>query len=311
MAQPTNTFDTYDQIGIREDLSDLIFNISPTDTPFVTMCKRAKATNTLHEWQTDALAAPNGSNAHIEGDDTTADASTPTARLQNWTQILKKACVVTGTSRQVDTAGREDEMDYQVAKRMKEIKRDLETIATGNQARVVGDSSTARKMRSLEAWYATNDNRGSGGADGTASAAATDGTQRAFTEALLQDVLQKCYTAGGDPDTIMVGPKNKQVASSFNGGATKFDKTEDKKLVTAVDLYVSDFGELKIVPNRFQRERTVHVLQSDMWALAWLRPFVKENLAKTGDNDKAQIVGEVTLESRNEAASGVIADVNS
>lgn len=311
MSVPTNTYDAFTMIGIREDLSDMIWDVSPLDTPFITACKKTTATNTLHEWQTDALASASTSNAQIEGDDATADAATATVRLKNSTQILRKVPQVSGTGQKVTTAGRDDEMDYQVAKRMKEIKRDLEAIVTGVQGRAAGASgTTARKLRALGSWYATNTNGGTSYAVGTDTTAPTDGTQRAFVESNLQTVLKSIYTNGGDPDVIMVGPKQKQVFSSFTGGATKQINTEKKSLITSVDFYESDYGELKVVPNRFQRDRDCHILQTDMWALAWLRPFAKEPLAKTGDSDRVQIIGEVTLESRNEKASGIVADLS-
>lgn len=308
MAQPTNTYDSYDQIGIREDLSDLIFDISPTDTPFLSSIGKTKATQTLHEWQTDALAAA-ASNAHIEGDDSTADALTATTRLKNSTQILKKVRLVSGTSRVVDTAGREDELDYQIAKGMKEMKRDLEKDLTGPAGRVAGNSTTARKMRGYECWITTSGSYGAGGSDGADTTDVTDGTQRVFTETMLKTEIKNCFTEGGEPDVLMVGPFNKQVASGFTGGATRFDNSEDKKLVAAVEVYVSDYGSFKIVPNRFQRDRTGLLIQTDMWKLAVLRPITREKLAKTGDSDKVQLVWECTLESRNEKSSSKIADL--
>lgn len=278
------------------------------DTPFLSAIGKTKATQTLHEWQSDSLAAA-ASNAHIEGDDSTADALTATTREKNSTQILKKTRLVSGTSRAVDAAGREDELDYQVAKGMKEMKRDLEKDITGPNGRVAGNAATARKLRGFESWIVTNDSRGATGADGSDAAAPTDGTQRAFTETLLKSVIKLAYTEGGEPDVLMVGPFNKQVASGFTGGATRFDNSEDKKLVAAVDIYVHDYGSLKIVPNRFSRDRSALLIQTDMWKLAVLRPITKEKLAKTGDSDKVQLVWECTLESRNEKSSGVVADL--
>lgn len=312
MAQPTNAFSSYQAIGNREDLSNLIYTISPTDTPFLTMAAKGKASGVYHEWQTDSLAAPDGANAHIQGNDDVGGAISPTTRLGNRTQISKKTAVVTGTQETVDKAGRSSEMAYQMDKRIKELKRDMEAILTGNQAAVVGDDTTAAKLRSLEAWYSTNVSRGSGGANGSSTQAATDATTgdlRAFTEDLLKDVLQKCYNSGGDPDVIMVGSSNKQKLSGFAGNASRTIDAKGKKLVSSVDVYVSDFGELKIVPNRFSRGRTVHVLQSDMVGVDYLRDFTTYDLAKTGDSIKKSILAEYTLKVNNEAAHGVIADL--
>lgn len=309
MTQPTNTFDSYDAVGNREDLSDIIYDISPTDTPFMSGIEKAKAENTLHEWQTDSLAAATDANAQVEGDNASGDSRAATTRLSNKTQISRKVVVVSGTQEAINHAGRASERAYQIAKSAKELKRDMEKILTGNQTQVTGNATTARKLRPLCGWYATNDVRGTSGADGTAATQATDGTQREFTETLLKSAVQKAWTAGGDPDCLMVGPVNKQKVSGFTGNSTRMDKGEDKRLVAAIDIYESDFGALKVVPNRFQRERDAHVLQMDMWGLATLRPFMTSPLAKTGDAETELLVVEYTLEARNEAANAVVADL--
>lgn len=314
MAIVANTFLSFSAIGNREDLADTIYNISPIEVPFQSMAGKSKATATLHEWQTDVLAAAAG-NAQLQGDDVAFAAVTPTVRLGNRTQISRKEVVVAGTQDAVNKAGRKSEMVYQMQKRSKELKRDKEFVLCSNQAPVTGNTTTAPQLRPLCGWYGTNDSRGVGGADGTTSAAATDGTQRAFTETLLQDVMQSCWQAGGNPTVALMGPKQKRVASAFTGGSTKFDKTEDKTLFAVVDVYVSDFGQLKFVPSRFTRgaatgaDREVHVLDMDYWAIAELRPIRTEDLAKTGDADKAMILTEYTLEAKNEAASGIVADL--
>ena len=314
MAIPTNTFTTYSAIGIREDLKDFIANISPTDCPFTNMMGKAKAENTYFEWQTDALAAPNTSNAQIEGDDTSFAAVTPTARVGNRTQISNATVVISRTEETVKKAGRASELAYQITKKTKELKRDMEAILTQNQTSVAGNTTTARKTGSLEAWIATNNNRGSGGSNGGYSGgtvtAATDGTQRAFNETLLKTVAQQVYSAGGDADTLMVGASQKQVVSTFTGNNTRMQDTSKGTLATAIKIYESDYGDLKIVTNRFQRNRTAFVLQSDMWQIAWLDPIRIEDIAKTGDSMKKLLVGEYGLLSRNEAASGVIADLS-
>lgn len=311
MALPTDTFSTYGQIGIREDLSDMIYDVSPTETPFFTGIGSGAATATNHEWQTDILAAASADNAQLEGDDATTDAAIPTVRLGNFTQIFRKVPRTTGTADAVNTAGRAREMAYQITKRMKEIKRDTESSLLANKAKVAGNATTARVLAGVPAWLATNTSAGATGTDpaGDGSNARGDGTQRAFTEDLLKGVLQSCFTNGGDPDTIMLGPKNKQVMSTFDGGATKFDKAEDQELFAAFDVYHSDFGTLKIVPNRFQRERDGLVLQMDMFKMAWMRSPRNEPLAKTGDSDHRLIIQEGTLESKNERASGIVADL--
>lgn len=312
MAVPSNTVQTYASVGIREDLSDMIYNISPTETPFFSACPKTDADSTYTEWQTDALAAADTDNAVVEGDDATLDAVVATARLGNYTQISDKTASISGTQEAVKKAGRAKEMAYQIAKKTKELKRDIESIIVGtNQARAAGNAATARRAATLLSWIATNDDFGAGGASPVTigSTTRTDGTQRAFTEALLKSVLQLVFTSGGNPTMLMVGPAQKQVVSTFTGGATKFDRSEDEKLYAAFDIYKSDFGTLKAVPNRFQRNRDAFVLDMDYWAIAYLRKTATWPLAKTGDTEKNQILSEWTLIAKQEAASGLVADL--
>jgi hypothetical protein len=313
MAQPSNTYDTYDLVGGREDLMDIITNISPTDVPFQSNIGRGKATAILHEFQTDALSAA-ASNAVIEGDDSAAEAQVATVRVSNRTQISKKVVLVTGTANATNKAGRgKSELSYLLAKAGKELKRDMEVDLTGKNAPVTGSASAARKLRGFESWVQTNASRGSGGSDHGSTYVVTDGTQRVFTEAFLKTVLQACFTEGGDPDMVMVGPFNKTKVSSFTGIATLYRDTAGSKgqasIMGAADLYISDWGEVKIVPNRFQRDRTAMVIEKDKWAVAYLRPFRQEKLAKTGDSDKVHMLVEYTLEARNQKSSGKVADL--
>ena len=310
MAQPTNTFDTYDSVGEREDLSDVIYNISPTDTPFLSSAAKTTSTAVLHEWQTDALASASTSNAVIEGDEATLDAVTATTRLSNSCQIMDKTVVITGTQEAVDKAGRASELAYQIAKKAKELKRDMEAQITTNNAEVTGSATAAREMGSLGAWVATNDVMGTSGTSGSVgNTARTDGTQRAFTEDLLKSVIKSVWNEGGDPTMVMVGPFNKQKLSGFTGNSTRFDAGADATLYTSVDVYASDFGQLQVVPNRFSRDRDAYVLDMNYWGVAFLRDFTMHELSKTGDSEKRQLLVEATLESRNEAASGLVADL--
>jgi hypothetical protein len=315
MAIVSNTFLTYSAIGNREDLRDAIYNISPTDTPFMTACKKGKATATLHEWQTDTLAAA-ADNAQLQGDDINFAAAVATTRLSNKTQISRKEIIVSGTQDAVSTAGRAKEMTYQMAKMAKELKRDCEHVLLDTQTPTTGNSTTAQLMRALPEWITTNDTpasatglRGASGSQGSSSAAVTDGTQRALTEDMLKTCLGLCWDEGGEPDRVMVGKFNKQVISAFTGNATRFDKSEDKKLFSSIDVYSHDFGEVKIIPNRFQRARDLWVLDMDYWEIAYLRPMFTIDLAKTGDATKGAHLVEYTLVSKNEAASGVVADL--
>jgi Family of unknown function (DUF5309) len=315
MALPTNALATYEAIGNREDLSDVIYRIDPTDTVFMTAAEREKATAVNHEWQTQALAATNSANAVLEGDDATTNATTVTVRLGNIAQISDKVARVTGTQQVVQHAGRDDELAYQEMLKGLELKRDMETIIVGtNQAKNTGADATARLTASVISWIKTNTNKGSGGSDPSAAdgtGTRTDGTQAAFKETNLKSVLNSIWTSGGKPDMIMVGAFNKQVFSTFTGRSTPIEQAASKKIVAAVDAYESDFGTLKVVPNRFSRSRDCLVLQTDMWAMAFLpgRKMVSIPLAKTGDSDRRQILSEYALVSRNEKASGGVFDL--
>jgi hypothetical protein len=306
MAAPTNTFLTTAAIGNREDLSDIIYRISPTDTPLLNMAPKAKATATLHEWQTQDLAAA-AANAQAEGDDATAIAVTPTVRLNNRTQISTKTVIVSGTQQKVDSAGRKDEMGYQMSLKSLEMKRDMEFGLTQNNV----TATSPRQSRGLLGWVVDNTSIGAGTtvASYATNTAQTDGTTRAFTEAQMKAVLQLQWIAGGKPDVIMMGAAAKQTFSTFTGNSTRMDKGEDQKLFAAVDVYASDFGDIKAVPNRFQRTRDVFILQSDMLAVAYLRPFQSFELAKTGDSEKRQLLVEYCLEMRNPKAHGAVYDI--
>ena len=312
MAQVTNTYSTYDAVGEREDLSDIIYSISPTDTPFMSGIAKSNANAIFHEWQTDALAAAASDNYQIEGDEISFAAPSATTRLGNRTQISRKSVIVSGTLDSVSKAGRNNELAYQISKASKELKRDMETSLTANQAPVTGNDSTARRLAGLESWIKTNTSKGGGsGADPSTSGtnARTDGTQRAFTEAQLKDVIKQCWDEGGDPSMIMLGSFNKQVLSGFTGGSTRFDPAENKRLVAAVDVYESDFGAMTVVPNRFSRSRSAYVIQPDMWGVAFLRDFQLMDLAKTGDATKQALLAEYSLVSKNEKASGGVFDL--
>lgn len=320
MSIATGEFLTFSAIGNREDLVDVIYNVSATDVPFQAAAGKTKAEATLHEWQTDVLTAA-ASNSALQGDELqggTYDSVTATVRLNNRTQISRKTVAISGTQDVVNKAGRKREMVYQLLKKSKELSRDMEWTLTRTGIKSAGTSTTKPHLASLENWYGVtvsdstaNVSRGVNGANSTASQATvvTDGTQRPLTEALLKGVLQGCWTNGGSPDLIMPGPFNKTVISTFTGNNTRIQDTSDKKLIAAVDVYVSDFGTHKVIANRFSRDRTLHVLMTDMWAVSYLRPKQTIDLAKTGDLEKAMILAEYTLEDRNDSGSGVVADL--
>ncbi|MCH1580824.1 MAG: DUF5309 domain-containing protein [Luminiphilus sp.] len=321
MAIITNTFTKYSVVGLREDLNNLIANISPEETPFVTnITKRRNVTNTFFEFQTDSLSSA-AANAHIDGDDlgTSFSAITPTVRLGNYTQILRKDFIIADNlAGSLDLAGRRSEIAYQLAKHGKELRRDQELNLAGvNQAAVAGNNTTARKTASLSAFIKTNTSKGTGGADPTVSsgvvnAARTDGTQRAISEAMLKDIIQSTWTEGGSPTMLMVGAFNKRAISAFAGiAAQRYMAPSDgpTQIVGAADVYQSDFGSISIIPNRFSRSRDAYLLDPDLIEIAQLRPMQSTELSKTGDSTKYMMLMEMGLQVNQEAGLGIIADL--
>lgn len=313
MALPTNSQSSYITIGNREDLEDVVYRIDPTDTPFMSSVSKGKATNVNHEWQTQALAAVDTANAVLEGDDATTDAMTPTVRLGNICQISDKVARVTGTQEAIDHAGPGGKMTEQMVLKGLELKRDLESIITGtNQAKNAGSAGVARNTASLLSWIVTNNSSGAtGSAPGAALGASTrtDGTQRAFTEALLKPVLKSIWEQGGDPSKIMVGGFNKQAFSTFTGRSTPQEMAKDKKIVASVDFYEGDFGRQSVTASRFMRSRDCLILDMEYWGVSYLRNMTTKDLAVTGDNMRKQILCEYAVVAKNEKASGIVADL--
>lgn len=311
-----NTFTSFDAKGIREELANVISNIAPEETPFTSNVGSENVSNTFFEWNLDDLSSVD-TTAIIDGDDVASfDATTATVRVGNYTQIRRRSMIVADNLGFQDLAGRNDEVAYQLAKRGKEIKRDLETIYTGNTARSAGSASAGRVTAGLGAWIATNVNKAGDGTNPTAvdgSDARNDGTQRDFTEAMLKDVMQKAYTEGGNPSVLMVGPYNKTVVSGFAGiAAQRYQAPTDgpTTIIGAADVYLSDFGALTVVPNRFSRERDAWCLDTEYASIATLRPIQAVDLAKTGDAEKKMLICETGLKVTNEKAHGLIADLN-
>lgn len=327
MAVPAATFQTYQQKGIREDLSNAIYDISPTEKPFTSAIRKTKAEQSLHEWQKDSLAAASPTaSAIVEGDDATANTADPTVRLKNYLQTLRKVVRVSGKARAVNTAGRKDEFKYQLKKRMAELGRDLEAAYTQNNAATAGSNAagSAPLMASAESWITNYTSMGQGTAQTTpgydatlfypATAPTDSTTAGTLTEAGFKAVLAQCFINGGRPSLVMAPALVKQkISSTFTGIATRFKDVKGKDQATIVagaDVYVSDFGDLTIVPNLFMRTKTILVIDPDFWAGASLRGFEMEMLGKSGDSDLAQIVGDYTLECRDPNASGKVADIN-
>ena len=312
MAQPSNTFDSYDAVGIREDLSDVITNISPEETPFHTKSAKSRARNTLHEWQTDSLRA-SAANAHIEGDATAAEARSATTRLGNYTQIFKNAVVVPDTDEGLDKAGRAREIAYQTLKIAKEQKLDIEKALFDNNARAAGNSTTARELAGAPSWLTSNiTNTGIGGANptGDGTDARTDGTQTAFAQADFDSCMQSIWENGGNPDTVYLSAFQMNVALGFTGNNNQRSNVQagDERVIKSLAVYVTPWGTVEFVPSRENRSRDVFIMQDDMWEVATLRPTKNVALAKTGDNTTRQVVTELTLVCKNEAASGMVVD---
>lgn len=324
MAQVAGTFSSYDAVGDREDLENAIYRITPEETPFVSSTGTTKVTAVRHDWQTDTLKTP-AANAQIEGDDYSYVVRTPTKRLANFTQISWTPVIVTETQDAVEKAGRDTELGYQLAKASIELKKDIEFACLSNVGSVAGDDATARVAGGFPAWLTTNADRGVGGANGGFNpntglvAAATDGTQRAMTKLLIDNVIQRAYESGGNPKTMMVSPYNKRVFSGLIAAADvapwRYDATPGKNrtIVAAADFYLSDFGRLSVEPNRVMGttpalSRNVFIIDSSKVARGVLRPMKQDIPAKTGDANKRVIKTEWTLVVRNEAAHGLIAD---
>lgn len=316
MAQPTNTFSAYDQVGIREDLTDVIHDVSPTDTPFYSSVAKTKATNTYHEWQTDALRAA-AANAHIEGDDTVASSRSATVRLGNYTQIFKDAVQTTGTDKALNKAGRGDEMDYQMVKVGYELRLDIEKALLANSARVAGSDVLARQLAGVPAWLYTNTvfESGSSGADPTGdgtNARTDDGTPVAFSQTRLNTCLQSVWENSNRMGnlTVLLGAFQMTKALTFTGNNNQRATVQASgaKVMNVIDVYMTPWGVVDFVMSRHVRPRDVLVLDTGMWKIPVARGFETDPLAKTGDSERKQILTELSLESCNEKASGAVFD---
>lgn len=319
MAKLGNTMTKYDSTGIRESLSDVIYDISPAQTPVLNAIGKEDVENTLFEWQTDALAAPNSANKHLEGDEASNDALTSTTRVGNICQISKKVPSVTGTAQAVKMAGRKSEMARQVAKKAKELKRDMETIILSNQPALAGDNNTARQTAGIISILKTNTDRGATGANpvyvnGVPTTAAVDGTLRALTEAKFQSVMQSVWSNGGEPAMASFAMATKQKASTtFAGIAQRTNEVGGKgktRITASVDVYVCDAGTIALTVNRYQRSRDVLILDTEYLSVAYLRRFKREPLAKSGDATREQLVVEWGLKYKEEKAHGLLADID-
>lgn len=300
-APPTGTYQTYQAVGNREDLIDLIVNISPVDTPVLSMTESVRAYNTLHEWQTDTLKTPTAV-ARVEGEDANIKTVTATSRLNNRTQIIDNNFIVSNTELAMKPAGRADEADYQTEKAMKELANDIEYAFVVNSAVVTGASATARQLKGLAGWVTTN----------ISSATAN----RALTSTILDALLKTVWLAGGRPDTILTGGTQKIAFTNTTNfpGMTRNITATIGSYSLFVDVYQGGIGgSLKLITSTIMGnnlDNQIFALQMDKFRKAWLRPIKKTQLGVTGDGVKYQIVAEVTLESLNEKASGVITQLS-
>ena len=318
MAQPTGTYTSFTAKGLREDLENVIYDISPTDTPFMSMGSRTDAIAVNHEWQTDSLSAA-ADNFKEEGATLTAATPSATTRVGNICQISWKTTLVTGTLDAVSKAGRKEELAYQMSKSAKELKRDMERAMVGvNIAKIaMAGTGTVRKLGSLPTWVNTNISKAGNGANGAGAGAAarTDGTARAFTETLLKAAIVLAYDNGADIKYLMMKPSQKQTFSAFVGvgggsGVSNFTDTADQRIIGGMDVYVSDFGEMAVVPNRFQRSREAWLIDPDYYGTAYLRPFNQREVASVSDGEQRAIIAEYTLVVKNEAALGAVYDLS-
>lgn len=326
MAQVANTYETYDAVGIREELADKIYQISPEETPFLSLIGRKPIATTHPEWQLDTLATPSTSNNQPEGNDWTYDAITPTTRVGNYAQISEKAIIISATLDETNKAGRKSELAREIAKKGVELKTDMEVTYLSNQASSAGsgNGATNRTTGGFRAWIATNDDTaGSSGGYNTSTNvvdAATNGSQRAFTKALLDSVILSTYNAGGSPNTLMVSPYVKTVFSTLLDDANivplrKALSSGQGTLVAAADTYLSDFGTITVVPNRQMARagasvaRNAFLIDSRMVSHGVFRDVMLHKPAKTGDAEKRVLNVEYALVVNNEAAHGCIADL--
>lgn len=315
MAVPASTIQNVARVGVREDLSEKIAELFPDDAPFLDAIGRETIGNTYTEWQTDGLAAANVANASIQGDDLANTARANTVRVGNHTQIFTKVVGASTTVEWTKKAGRKSELGRELMKAGREIRTDMEKRFVGNYASVAAAAGVAGLSAGAQAWITTNNSRGATGANGGFSAgivaAAANGTQRAYTEALLKPVLQTIWTAGGNPKMVITNGSQKQTEATFAGLAQQRRETGNKKavIVAGADMYVSDFGEIAFTPDRFADARSALIIDPEYWDLGVGEAMTMFDLATTGLATRKGMRTEVALRCLNEAASGVIADL--
>ena len=308
MAKVTNAFDTYSASSDREDLSNIIYNISPMQTPFMSSIGKRSIRNVVFDWQTEDLASP-VSTGELEGFELSRSAAVGTSRVSNVAMISKRDATVSGSQESSDPAGKRSEMAHQLAIMSKALKRDMEEALCQKNGKTTGNATTARKTGAFESWVKSNVNNAAGSTPTGGGTAPTDGTQRALTEPLLKAVLQSCFENGGEPSIAICGPHNKQVISGFTGRSQARQFVDANTVEASVSIYSSDFGELKIVPSNRSRERSLLLVDPEMAKVSFLRDFKTVDIATIGDAVTKMIVVEYGLEVSNEAAHGAVVDL--
>ena len=308
MAKVTNAFDTYSASSDREDLSNIIYNISPMQTPFMSSIGKRSIRNVVFDWQTEDLASP-VSTGELEGFELSRSAAVGTSRVSNVAMISKRDATVSGSQESSDPAGKRSEMAHQLAIMSKALKRDMEEALCQKNGKTTGNATTARKTGAFESWMKSNVNNAAGSTPTGGGTAPTDGTQRALTEALLKTALQSCFSNGGEPSMAICGPVNKGKISGFTGRSQARQFVDATTVEASVSIYSSDFGELKIVPSNFSRERSLLLVDPDFAKVSYLRDFEAVDIATIGDAVTKMIVVEYGLEVSNEAAHGAVVDL--
>lgn len=313
MPQVANTYATFNSVRNREQLMNNIWNVSVSETPFVKMIGKEAVEGVFVEWNTDSYAAA-VSNKVEQGNQSTIVAVTPTVRLGNRTQISEKVFGITGTQEKVEKAGQKSEYGYQLAKKMVELKKDIEFGCLQNTTSIAASAGVAPQARGVPGFMDSNTSLGAGGvaANPVTNTAAVDGTQRAFTETLLKTVLQTMFDNGADIDStyIFLPSTQRTVFDTFLAGQTRFDKAEDKALTATLEVYIGPFGRVKTVNARHMRQREAFIINPEFMALGTLRAMKDTPLAKVGDTENTLVNTEWTLINKNTKAHGVIADLS-
>lgn len=314
MAAPTNTATTLSTKGIREDLENVIYRVAPEKTPFTNAIGKVSVTNTYHEWQTEDIDAVDDNNFHLEGDDAgTLGAENVTTRLGNYCQIFWKTGGVSRTDDIVKKAGRTSELNRQKVLKGIALRRDIEKRFMGNYASNNESGATPRKTAGLNAYLTSNVSNGVGGSNGGFSGstvtAATPGTARTYTEALLKSVLATAHDNGATPSLCFMSSTGKQGAAGFTGiAAIRADATGKKPatIIAGADLYVSDFGAIQFMAHQYAVSGFALLVDPDMVAVGTLDAFKTTELAKSGDSNKFMMTAEKCLVVKNEKAHAVI-----